>query len=201
MGMYEIALQKGQTMPSIRVDGPYGAPAEDVFDNEIAVLIGTGIGVTPWASILKNIWHLRADPNANSRLRRVEFIWVCKDTSSFEWFQHLLQSLEDQSSAEAAASPHAPPEFLRIHTYLTQRLDVDTAANIYLNSVGAPLDPLTELRSRTNFGTYMGGLEGSLKTDVGVYFCGPNSAARDIRRSCREVTGRDVRFRFWKEHF
>lgn len=30
MGMYEIALQHGETMPSIRVDGPYGAPAEDV---------------------------------------------------------------------------------------------------------------------------------------------------------------------------
>lgn len=30
MGMYEIALQNGQTMPKIRIDGPYGAPAEDV---------------------------------------------------------------------------------------------------------------------------------------------------------------------------
>ncbi|KAI2370798.1 hypothetical protein LOY91_003752, partial [Ophidiomyces ophidiicola] len=41
LGMYEIAVQNGQTMPKIRIDGPYGAPAEDVFDNEIAVLIGT----------------------------------------------------------------------------------------------------------------------------------------------------------------
>lgn len=30
MGMYEIALRQGETMPQIRVDGPYGAPAEDV---------------------------------------------------------------------------------------------------------------------------------------------------------------------------
>lgn len=218
MGMYEIALQNGQTMPAIRIDGPYGAPAEDVFDNEIAVLIGTGIGVTPWASILKNIYNLRAGPNPPPRLRRVEFIWVCKDTTSFEWFQHLLSSLEAQSLAAAAGSG-AAPEFLRIHTYLTQRLDIDTTTNIYLNSVGSTVDPLTELRSRTNFGrpdfkrlftamrdgildgTYIGGLEGSLKTDVGVYFCGPNAAARDIRRATKEVGGKDVRFRFWKEHF
>jgi NADPH oxidase len=59
MGMYEIALQHGQSMPSLKIDGPYGAPAEDVFENEVAVLIGTGIGVTPWASILKSIYHLR----------------------------------------------------------------------------------------------------------------------------------------------
>ena len=217
MGMYEIALQNGQQMPRLRVDGPYGAPAEDVFDNEIAVLIGTGIGVTPWASILKNIWHLRSSVNPPTRLRRVEFIWVCKDTTSFEWFQTLLSSLEAQSTADAKGA--SAPEFLRIHTYLTQRLDVDTIANIQLNSVGSQVDPLTELRTRTNFGrpdfkrlfngmkdgivngTYMGGLDGSLRTDVGVYFCGPNSAARDIRAATKAVTSSDVRFRFWKEHF
>ena len=217
MGMYEIALQNGQTMPKLRIDGPYGAPAEDVFDNEIAVLIGTGIGVTPWASILKNIWHLRAGPNPPRRLRRVEFIWVCKDTTSFEWFQTLLSSLEAQSATTASSTKTS--EFLRIHTYLTQRLDKDTAANIYLNSVGTAVDPLTELKSRTNFGrpdfkrlfgamrdglvdqSYMSGLEGSLRTDVGVYFCGPNGAARDIRKAAKESTTRDVKFRFWKEHF
>jgi NADPH oxidase len=47
LGMYEVALHNGQKMPRLRVDGPYGAPADDVFDNEVAVLIGTGIGVTP----------------------------------------------------------------------------------------------------------------------------------------------------------
>lgn len=31
-------------LPVIRVDGPYGAPAEDVFNSEVAVLIGAGIG-------------------------------------------------------------------------------------------------------------------------------------------------------------
>ena len=222
MGMYEVALQKGQTMPEVRIDGPYGAPAEDVFDNEIAVLIGTGIGVTPWAAILKNIWHLRAGPNPPTRLRRVEFLWVCRDTSSFEWFQTLLGSLEAQSADEAAARTGGSGrggEFLRIHTYLTQRMDRDMRENIMLNTVGAAKDPLTELRSRTNFGrpvfpklfaamrdgivdgSYIGGLSGQLRTTVGVYFCGPNAAARDIKRACAEVSTKDVRFRFWKEHF
>ena len=49
-----IELDNGvQNLPSVRIDGPYGAPAEDVFDVEVAVLVGAGIGVTPFASILK----------------------------------------------------------------------------------------------------------------------------------------------------
>ncbi|KAH9829003.1 FAD-binding domain [Teratosphaeria destructans] len=218
MGMYEVALERGQEMPRIRIDGPYGAPAEDVFENEVAVLIGTGIGVTPWASILKNIWHMRLSPNPPKRLRRVEFIWVCKDTTSFEWFQALLSSLEAQSLS--MTGPGAETEFLRIHTYLTQKMDIDTAQNIVLNSVGTDRDPLTELSSRTNFGRpdfnrllvamregilnqrYIPGLQGKRnKAEVGVYFCGPNTAARDIRKACKEATVDEVKFKFWKEHF
>lgn len=215
-GMFEVALQNGQEMPKLRIDGPYGAPAEDVFDNEISILIGTGIGVTPWAAILKNIWHMRLQPNPPKRLRRVEFIWICRDTTSFEWFQALLSSLEAQSMSMTGAGS---PEFLRIHTYLTQKMDVDTAQNIVLNSVGTEKDPLTELASRTNFGrpdfnrlfvgmregilnqSYIAGLDKGGRTDVGVYFCGPNVAAREVKRACKEATAKEVKFKFWKEHF
>ncbi|KAF8243775.1 hypothetical protein K440DRAFT_560614 [Wilcoxina mikolae CBS 423.85] len=213
MGVYEVAVQNGARLPTIRIDGPYGAPAEDVFDNEIAVLIGTGIGVTPWASILKNIWHRRNNAGrVPMRLRRVEFIWVCRDMSSFEWFQSLLKSLERQQNGQGG-------DFLRIHTYLTQKLDIDTAQNIVLNSVGTEVDPLTQLRTGTQFGrpdfvklftalrtgildqSYIGGLDASLRTNVGVYFCGPSAAARNIKKACKKASNEEVRFSFWKEHF
>ncbi|KIV97047.1 hypothetical protein PV10_00849 [Exophiala mesophila] len=221
-GIYEIALQHGQEMPAIRIDGPYGAPAEDVFDNEIAVLIGTGIGVTPWASVLKHIYNIRAGPNPPRRLKRVEFLWVTRSIESFEWFQTLLSSLEAQSAQ--AAETVGGPEFLRIHTYLTQRVDANTAANIYLNTVGNAVDPLTELRTKTQYGrpdfnrlfgamrdglmdqTYLDvGKEGSItagtKATVGVYFCGPGAAAREIKNAAKATSNELVKFRFWKEHF
>ena len=217
-GVFEVALTNGQIIPQLRIDGPYGAPAEDVFDNEIAVLIGTGIGVTPWASVLKNIYNIRAQKGTPKRLRRVEFIWICKDPSSFEWFQSLLFSLEHQHATTTGAVGGA--EFLRIHIYLTQRLDDNTAANVYLNSVGNERDPLTELKTRTNFGrpdfkrlfgamrdglldrTFMAGLDlSATRTDVGVYFCGPSAAAREINKAAKAISVPRVRFKFWKEHF
>ena len=33
-----------KALPVVRIDGPYGAPAEDVFNVEVAILIGAGIG-------------------------------------------------------------------------------------------------------------------------------------------------------------
>jgi len=98
-----------------------------------------------------------------------------------------------------------------------------------LNSVGTERDPLTELRSRTNFvrpnfkrlfgglrdgiinGTYMPNLDrhndpaaqqkGNHTTKVGVYFCGPSVAARLIKKAAHEATTKEVKFKFWKEHF
>ena len=42
-----IELDPGHSarpLPAVRIDGPYGAPAEDVFGVEVAVLVGAGIG-------------------------------------------------------------------------------------------------------------------------------------------------------------
>lgn len=42
----EVGPGLGRSMPNLRIDGPYGAPAEDVFGSEVAVLVAAGIGVT-----------------------------------------------------------------------------------------------------------------------------------------------------------
>lgn len=54
----------------IEVDGPFGTVSEDVFQYEVAVLVGAGIGVTPFASILKSIWYKfrHADHNLKTQM-------------------------------------------------------------------------------------------------------------------------------------
>lgn len=41
--------------PRIRIDGPFGGGNQDWHKYEVAVMIGGGIGVTPYASILKDL--------------------------------------------------------------------------------------------------------------------------------------------------
>ena len=42
-------------LPHVRIDGPYGAPAQDYKNYEVLLLVGLGIGATPLISILKDV--------------------------------------------------------------------------------------------------------------------------------------------------
>ena len=98
-----VNANEGETPPNVRrilprvyIDGPFGSASEDVFKYEVAVLVGAGIGVTPFASILKSVWYRLNYPQTKSRLRKVYFFWVCRDFGSFEWFRSLLMAIEAQ---------------------------------------------------------------------------------------------------------
>ena len=88
-----------KVLPRIYVDGPFGSASEDVFKFETAVLVGAGIGVTPFASILKSIWYRMNEPRERTRLRKVYFFWICRDFGSLEWFRSLLLAIEAQDFA------------------------------------------------------------------------------------------------------
>ncbi|KAJ7169810.1 NADPH oxidase A [Mycena filopes] len=205
----ELDSSSGLSLPAVRIDGPFGAPAEDVFEVEVAILVGAGIGVTPFASILKDIWYRQRQGNCGT-LRRVEFFWICRDAPSFGWFQSLLSEIE---------AAQADPNFLRINVYLTQKINEDMLWNIAVNDAGAEYDPLTLLRTRTLFGRpdwmtiygqmrqaiesgqYIPGSTSQLKTKVGTYFCGPGAIAKGLKEACLHHTCSTVEFSFAKEHF
>ncbi|XP_022845462.1 respiratory burst oxidase homolog protein A-like [Olea europaea var. sylvestris] len=43
------------SLPKLLIDGPYGAPAQDYFKYDVLLLVGLGIGATPFISILKDL--------------------------------------------------------------------------------------------------------------------------------------------------
>lgn len=70
-------------LPRLLIDGPFGSASEDVFNYEVAVLVGAGIGVTPFASVLKSIWYRSNYPNKATKLRKAYFFWICRDYQVF----------------------------------------------------------------------------------------------------------------------
>ena len=57
-GLKQIGHQTRLEKPlEVYIDGPFGSPSSNIYRAEHAVLIGTGIGITPFASILQSIMH------------------------------------------------------------------------------------------------------------------------------------------------
>ncbi|KAK6263171.1 hypothetical protein QUC31_008987 [Theobroma cacao] len=44
-----------KSLPKLLIDGPYGAPAQDYHKYDVLLLVGLGIGATPFISILKDL--------------------------------------------------------------------------------------------------------------------------------------------------
>lgn len=55
----------------VAIDGPFGTASEDVFRYEVVMLVGAGIGVTPFASILKSVWYKRIQNNQDVFTKKV----------------------------------------------------------------------------------------------------------------------------------
>eukprot|EP00842_Homolaphlyctis_polyrhiza_P000856 jgi/Hompol1/1771/HPOL_001939-RA len=203
LGCFEkgVSVKSGNGVPVIHLDGPYGAPAEDLYNYKVSVLVGAGIGVTPAASLLKSVWY-KYYRKAPMPLSKLYFIWINRDTESFSWFQSLLASLEET----------IPTSFLEIHTYLTGNLKIDDIQNIVLNSSESEIDPVTELQSQTHYGRpdwkrIFQSIRANVpatagdKVEVGVFFCGPNQLAKVLVKCGDACSDSNVKFVIRKEHF
>ncbi|RIA88645.1 ferric reductase like transmembrane component [Glomus cerebriforme] len=191
-------LQK--VLPRIMVDGPFGSASEDVFKFEVAMLVGAGIGVTPFASILKSIWYRVNYPTKSTKLSKVYFFWVCRDYDSFEWFQSLLSAIEEQDIEQ----------FIETHIYLTGRLRHSEIGNIHVNDDGNIKDTITGLRAPTHFGRpnwdkiFSNMRDQYQATDIGVFFCGPKPLGKTLHTKCNlwsQGFEDGTRFFYGKENF
>jgi len=181
-GDVDPALRR--VLPRVYVDGPFGSASEDVFKYEISILVGAGIGVTPFASILKSIWYRMNYPQTKTRLHKVYFFWICRDFGSFEWFRSLLLAIEAQDVDNR----------IEIHSYLTAKIKIDDATNIMINDANADKDSITGLRAPTNFGRpnwdmiFRGIRKLHTPAEAGVFFCGPKGLGSSLHIYCNKYS-------------
>jgi predicted ferric reductase len=212
-------LNSTRTMPNLKIfiDGPYGSPSGQIFRAEHAVLIATGIGVTPFASILQSIVHhyekrRQRCPNCSHeftdprppivcKLRKVDFVWINRDQKSFEWFIKLLAELELTQS-------HLPANerFLDIHIHLTAMepakiKSIGLQLALFLVHEENKKDLVTGLRTRTkagrpNWDDFFETIQEQKRGKVSVFFCGQPQLGRLLHRKCDSYG-----FKFRKEIF
>ncbi|XP_006455334.1 hypothetical protein AGABI2DRAFT_194938 [Agaricus bisporus var. bisporus H97] len=188
------------TLPRVMVDGPFGSASEDFSKYETVLLVGAGIGVTPFASILKTIWYRMNGLNKSkpTRLSKVYFTLVIRDFGAAEWFHSLLHAIEEQDIGNR----------IEINIYLTAKLKEDEMNNIIVQDVGAEKDAITSLRAPTHFGRpkwdrVFGSItEKHPETDVGVFYCGPPALSKTLHQMSNKWSNpKGTRFFFGKENF
>ncbi len=184
----------------VRIDGPYGSPSTHIFQSRYAVMIGAGIGVTPFASVLGSL-VLRANgepavDGVEAKLEKVHFFWLNRDQYSFEWFDALLQQLEQIDHAA----------LLDVNICMTGGQTGAFVAGLelardLLHSLGQR-DVVTGLRTKTHMGhpdwerTLREIAEQHAPASVDVYFCGPDGLANKVRPICERLG-----MQFRQEHF
>uniref|UniRef100_A0A3B3U5F9 NADPH oxidase 1 n=1 Tax=Poecilia latipinna TaxID=48699 RepID=A0A3B3U5F9_9TELE len=195
-------LPEGSQGPKMGVDGPFGTASEDVFDYEVSMLVGAGIGVTPFASILKSIWYKFKDNDPNLKTRKIYFYWLCRETHAFEWFADLLKAQEKEMEERGMG------DFLTYKLFLTGW--DQSHVNYVMVNVDRETDVVTGLKQKTHYGrpNWDKEFEQVRKENptsvVGMFLCGPEALGKVLEKKCgkySDVDPRKTKFYFNKENF
>ncbi|WOL04805.1 respiratory burst oxidase [Canna indica] len=136
----DVELEEDTRFPKLYIDGPYGAPAQNYDKYDILLLIGLGIGATPFISILKDLLNNIKSKEENQRTynedvndikgsgpQRAYFYWVTREQGSFEWFKGVMN--------EVAESDHN--NIIEMHNYLTSVYEEGDARSALIAMVQA----------------------------------------------------------------
>ena len=199
------------------IEGPFSTCTSYIFDCEHVVLIGAGIGITPYISALENLIHQLREERCicfqcgtanynqtkltNRKLKKVDFIWVNRDTGNFSWFLNILDEFEAEQESylnAVTSSPEQRTRYLDIHLYCTSirsneqamlgNLPYNLVANMY--EVMEHQDMHTQLRTPTHVGRppwkLLFAKFKSEHRSTNVFFTGNKIMGDEIKKQCDE---------------
>ncbi|KAK5867225.1 hypothetical protein PBY51_011737 [Eleginops maclovinus] len=179
--------------PKLYLDGPFGEGHQEWIDFEVSVLVGGGIGITPFTSILKDL-VFKSSMKSKILCKKVYFIWVTRTQRQFEWVSDIIREVEEMDTQELVS----------VHTYITQvaeKFDLRTTMlyvcerhfqKVWNRSL------FTGLRSVTHFGrpplvSFLSSLQ-EVHPEVGkigVFSCGPPGLTKNVEKACQQMNKRD----------
>ncbi|KAF3326281.1 respiratory burst oxidase protein F-like isoform X4 [Carex littledalei] len=194
-------------LPKIAIDGPYGSASQDHSKYEIVLLIGLGIGATPFISVLKDIANgiNKLDKAKAKRKQKAYFYWVTRDQGSFEWFGDIMKEVSRMDKNQGV---------IEMYNYLTSVFQEGDKRSALISAIqalhfiknGVDIISKTPVRTqfaRPNWHRVFSGLATTHGGErIGVFYCGPGSLGRQLERLCHGMSAKTAtRFVFHKEHF
>uniref|UniRef100_A0A8C6XMV9 NAD(P)H oxidase (H2O2-forming) n=1 Tax=Naja naja TaxID=35670 RepID=A0A8C6XMV9_NAJNA len=179
--------------PKLYLDGPFGEGHQEWNKFEVSVLVGGGIGVTPFTSILKDL-VFKSSVGSRILCKKIYFIWVTRTQRQFEWVADIIREVEENDQRDLVS----------VHIYITQlaeKFDLRTTM-LYIcerhfqKVLNRSL--FTGLRSITHFGRppfvpFFCSLQ-EVHPEVrkiGVFSCGPPGMTKNVEKACQKINKRD----------
>ncbi|MCG5062123.1 MAG: ferric reductase-like transmembrane domain-containing protein [Limnoraphis sp. WC205] len=195
-------IRAGSSKPEVGlqvyIDGPYGTPSTHIFESKYVMLVAAGIGVTPFASILRSILERQKQGSKNMRLKKVYFYWLNRDQKSFEWFIEILSRLEQEDTEN----------LFDLNLYLTgaqKKSDMKSSTLFMAMDMmhsRSQVDLITGLKSPTHTGRpdwdeiFRSVSQTHKPEKVDVFFCGSPGLSQQLNKLCHEYG-----FGYRKENF
>jgi dual oxidase len=190
--------------PKIRIEGPFGGGNQDWYKFEIAVMVGGGIGVTPYASILNDlVFGTSTNRYSGVACKKVYFLWICPSHRYFEWFIDVLRDVERKDVTNV----------LEMHIFITQffhKFDLRTTM-LYICENHfqrlAKRSMFTGLKAINHFGrpdmpSFLKFVQKkhSYVSKVGVFSCGPGPLTNSVSSAC-EAVNRHRKLPYFIHHY
>ncbi|XP_041034593.1 dual oxidase 1-like isoform X1 [Carcharodon carcharias] len=190
--------------PKIYLDGPFGEGHQEWNKFEVSVLVGGGIGVTPFASILKDL-VFKSTINSKILCKKIYFIWVTRTQRQFEWLEDIIREVEETDKNSLVS----------VHIYITQlaeKFDLRTTmlyiCERHFQKV-SNRSLFTGLRSITHFGRpqFFPFFNSLVEvhpevTKIGVFSCGPPGMTTNVEKACKQMNKRHtIQFHHHYENF
>ncbi|KAL1517076.1 hypothetical protein ABEB36_000887 [Hypothenemus hampei] len=177
--------------PKILLEGPFGGGNQDWYKFEVAVMVGGGIGVTPYASILNDlVFGTSTNRYSGVACKKVYFLWICPSHKHFEWFIDVLRDVERKDVTNV----------LEIHIFITQffhKFDLRTTMLYICENHFQRLSKtsiFTGLKAVNHFGrpdmtSFLKFVQKrhSYVSKIGVFSCGPRPLTKSVMSACDEV--------------
>uniref|UniRef100_A0A672UPL0 NAD(P)H oxidase (H2O2-forming) n=1 Tax=Strigops habroptila TaxID=2489341 RepID=A0A672UPL0_STRHB len=180
-------------LPKLYLDGPFGEGHQEWNKFKVSVLVGGGIGVTPFASILKDL-VFKSSISSKLQCKKIYFIWVTRTQRQFEWLADIIREVEEADRNSLVS----------VHIYITQlaeKFDLRTTM-LYIcerhfqKVLNKSL--FTGLRAITHFGRppfvpFFSSLQEVHREvqKIGVFSCGPPGMTKSVEKACQQLNKKD----------
>lgn len=178
----------------LKISGPFASPCDKIYDFEAAIFVSTGIGITPFVSLLKDIANKYV--KGELFLKKIDVIFINNRNDQYDWFAQEIKTVTDL----------IPENVLSFNIFLTEKflkeeivlISNDDLTNFkYYQGTKIPIN-----YGRPDFNKiFKKYIKDGYSRNVGVFSCSNESTNNSISKSCDIVNSKNISFSFIKEPF